>query len=143
MIIVCYGRDAVRNTYDTLAASDIGKYLRGGMAVAVKPNLVVPCPASDGATTHPGVVEGIVLYLRDFGVSNIRIIESSWVGDSTKRAFKYCGYEELSKKYGLPLIDLKSDSSTAYSCGSYSISVCDESMNTDFLINVPVLKAHC
>jgi len=143
LIIVCYGRDAAKNTYDTLAASDIGKYLRGGMAVAIKPNLVVPCPASDGATTHPGVVEGIVLYLRDFGVSNIRIIESSWVGDSTKRAFKYCGYEELSNKYGLPLIDLKGDSSTAHNCGGYRILVCDEAMNTDFLINVPVLKAHC
>jgi len=143
MIIVCYGKDIVKNTYSTLAASDIGLYLRPGMAVAIKPNLVVPCPARDGATTHPEVVEGIVQFLKDFGTGRIKIIESSWVGDSTKRAFKYCGYEELSQKYGLPLIDLKGDSSTAYNGGGYRIAVCDEAMETDFLINVPVLKAHC
>jgi len=143
MIVVCYGRDIVRNTYDTLEASDIGSYLRAGMSVSIKPNLVVPCPARDGATTHPEVVEGIILFLKDFGVRKIKIIESSWVGDSTKRAYKFCGYEELSRKYDLPLIDLKSDSFSTYKYDGYSIGVCDEAMNTDFLLNVPVLKAHC
>ena len=143
MIVITYGKDIVKNTYDTLAASDIGAYLRADMAVAIKPNLVVPCPASDGATTHPEVVEGIVIFLREFGVQRIKIIESSWIGDSTKRAFKFCGYEELSQKYKLPLIDLKSDSYSTYKYGGFSIGVCDEAMNTDFLINVPVLKAHC
>ena len=143
MIFVSYGSDIVRNTFDTLVASDIGLYLSAGHCVSIKPNLVVPCPARDGATTHPEVVEGIILFLRDFGVKNIKIIESSWVGDSTKRAFEYCGYEELSRKYGVPLIDLKGDSFAVYEYGGYDISICDEAMNTDFLINVPVLKAHC
>jgi len=143
MLIVTYGKNIVKDTLDTLAASDISAYLRADMAVSIKPNLVVPCPASDGATTHPEVVEGIVIFLRDYGVKRIKIIESSWVGDSTKRAFKYCGYEELSQKYDIPLIDLKSDSYTAYEFGGYKIAICDEAMNTGFLINVPVLKAHC
>jgi len=143
MLVVTYGKEIVKNTYETLAASDISTYLRADMNVSLKPNLVVPCPASDGATTHTGVIEGIVLYLKDFGVTKIKIIESSWVGDSTKRAFKYCGYEELSQKFGLPLIDLKSDSYSTYKFDEYEIAICNEAMNTDFLINVPVLKAHC
>jgi len=143
MIVITYGNEIVKNTYDTLAASDIGSYLKADMAVSIKPNLVVPCPPSDGATTHPEIVEGIILFLRDFGVARIKIIESSWVGDSTKRAFKYCGYEELSKKYNVPLIDLKGDSSAVYRYGEYDIAICGEAMSTDFLINVPVLKAHC
>jgi len=143
MIIVTYGNDITKNTVDTLAASDISSYLKAEHSVSIKPNLVVPCPASDGATTHPEVVEGIVLFLKEFGVKKIRIIESSWVGDCTKRAFKYCGYEDLSRKYDLPLIDLKDDRSKTYDSGGYKIAVCDEAMNTDFLINVPVLKAHC
>ena len=143
MIVVVYGKEIVRNTYDALAASDISSYLSKGMSVSIKPNLVVPCPASDGATTHPEVVEGIIKYLRDFGVKSIKIIESSWVGDSTKRAFKYCGYQELSHEFDVPLIDLKSDSFATYRHGEYKIAICDEAMKTDFLINVPVLKAHC
>jgi len=143
MIVVMYGEDIAKTTYDALSASDISLFLTADMTVSLKPNLVVPCPAFDGATTHPEVVEGIILFLKDFGVTKIRIIESSWIGDSTKRAFKYCGYEELSSKYDVPLIDLKNDSFTYSKYAGYEIAICDEAINTDFLINVPVLKAHC
>jgi len=143
MITIAYGRDIVKNTYDTLVASDIGSYLKPGFSVSIKPNLVVARPAGGGATTHPEVVEGIIIFLKEFGVSNIKVIESSWVGDNTKRAFKICGYEELSARYNVPLIDLKADSHTMKRSGKYNIAICDEALNTDFLINVPVLKAHC
>ncbi|MCL2366962.1 MAG: DUF362 domain-containing protein [Oscillospiraceae bacterium] len=143
MIYISYGSNVVQNTYDTLAASDIDQYLMPHMQVSLKPNLVVPCPASDGATTHPEVVEGVVRFLRDYGIRHIKIIESSWVGDCTKRAFEYCGYHELSQKFDIPLIDLKSDSFAYHHYDTYEIAVCDEAINTDFLINIPVLKAHC
>ena len=143
MIFVNYGSDIKKCTYDTLKASDIGSYLNPKDKVSIKPNLVVPGPASGGATTHPEVVEGIILFLRDLGVDSINIIESSWIGASTKRAFRDCGYEELSKRCGVSLFDLKNDSSTLLRYGGYDIAVCDRALNTDFLINVPVLKAQC
>ena len=143
MIFITYGSDITKNTYDTLAASDIGNYLNADYNVSLKPNLVVPGPASNGAVTHPEVVEGVILYLRDFGVRRIKIIESSWVGDSTKRAFKYCGYEDIASKFNIPLIDLKYDKCKTLKHSGYDISVCCEALETDFLINIPVLKAHC
>jgi len=109
----------------------------------IEPNLVVARPASGGATTHPEVVESIIRYLKDFGVADIKIIESSWVGETTKRAFKACGYEDLSHKYDVPLVDLKADQVTTLTYGEYKIDVCNEALKTNFLINVPVLKAHC
>ena len=143
MIVISYGINALKSTYDALSASDIDFYIKSGFKAAIKPNLVVPGPASLGATTHPEVVEGIILYLKDFGIKDIKIIESSWVGDSTLRAFKHCGYEELSARYDIPLIDLKTDPYKSYSFDGYEIKICNEAMDTDFLINVPVLKAHC
>ena len=143
MIVITYGSDITKNTYDTLAASDINSYLKAEYEVSLKPNLVVPGPASNGAVTHPEVVDGVIRYLKDFGVVQIKIIESSWIGDSTKRAFKFCGYEDLARKYNIPLIDLKSDSCTTLYHSGYDIKVCNEALDTDFLINIPVLKAHC
>ncbi|MCL2045839.1 MAG: DUF362 domain-containing protein [Oscillospiraceae bacterium] len=142
MIVVTYGTKITENTYDTLCASDIGSYLKENMSVAIKPNLVTPRPADDGATTHPELVEGIILFLRDFGIKSIKIIESSWYGDKTKEAFQVCGYNELSKKMDVPLIDLKSDSWEKRSYLGTDINICMEALNTDFLINAPVLKAH-
>ena len=142
MIVVNYGQDITKTTYEALAACDISSYLRLGMNVAIKPNLVVPGPASAGATTHPEVVEAIIYFLKDFGITNITIIESSWIGDCTKQAFKYCGYEELSQKHDVPLFDLKSDSYSTVKYGDTAISICNRALKTDFLINVPVLKAH-
>jgi len=143
MIVVTYGSDIIKTTIETLEASDIGTYLKPTDRVAIKPNLVVARPANGGATTHPEVVEGIILFLQAFGVRDIQIIEGSWVGDCTKRAYKACGYEALSKKYNIPLFDLKDDSYEILSHEGYEVAICDSARNTDFLINVPVLKGHC
>lgn len=111
--------------------------------IAIKPNLVVPKPHTSGATTDPALVECIVAYLQEKGHSDIRIMESSGVGESTSQAFRVCGYEALSRKYNVPLVDLKKDKSVKQSIGDIDIQICQEVAATDFLINVPVLKAHC
>ena len=42
MIVVSYGKDIIKNTMETLEASDIGCCLRADFRVSIKPNLVVP-----------------------------------------------------------------------------------------------------
>ena len=143
MIVINYVNNIVQNTYDSLKASDIGNYLRRDFKVAIKPNLVNSNPASDGATTHPEVVEGIIIFLEEFGVKSISVIESSAIGVSTKRSYKNCGYEYLSQKYNVALIDLKDDVIVTKSHSGYSLGLCKKALDTDFLINVPVLKSHC
>lgn len=143
MIVINYGSNITDNTYESLKASDILTYLKPNFSVAIKPNLVNSNPASDGATTHPEVVEGIILFLREYGIKDICIMESSAIGVNTKRSYKNCGYEELEHKYGVPLIDLKHDRITSMSHSGYKLGLCNKALNTDFLINVPVLKSHC
>jgi len=147
VIVVNYGRGGAgalaAATAETLAASDIGACLERGMSVSIKPNLVVPRPAGEGATTHPELVEGIIAFLKDFGIQSISVIENSAVGHSAKLAFKACGYEALRKKYGVPLVDLQGDRAVALSHGGCEIRICETALKADFLINAPVLKAHC
>ncbi len=111
--------------------------------IGIKPNLVVPRPASEGATTHPVIVDTLVEYLIKNGYRDICIIESSWVGDSTKRAFKACGYEQISQKHSVPLYDVKDDSYRTVSVDRMDIEVSNRVLDLDFLINIPVLKGHC
>jgi len=143
MIVTNHGTDPAKTAYDALAASDIGAYLKPGFSVAVKPNLVTPQPAGNGATTHPEAVEGIIMFLKDFGVRDVRVIENSAVGYCTKKAFKVCGYEPLRERYAVPLIDLRDDRHKTLRHDGLDIRICKTALETDFLINVPVLKAHC
>ena len=143
-ITINYCADIVRGTLDLLENTGLKNLVKPGMKVSVKPNLVIAAPAERGATTHSEVVEGVIRYLRDLGVGETTIIESSSVDENdTKKAFHVCGYDALSKKYDVPLYDLKHDATVDVSTAQHVFKVCRKALETDFLINVPVLKAHC
>jgi uncharacterized protein (DUF362 family) len=88
-------------------------------------------------------VEGLIEYLKSKERDKIVIMEGSWVGDRTSEAFKVCGYENLSKKYNVPLIDLQKDKYKEYEINDLKINICDYVEKVDYLINIPVLKGHC
>jgi hypothetical protein len=70
-------------------------------------------------------------------------MEGSWVGDDTKSAFEVCGYKDLARNYQVDLYDLKDDSFVKVKVGDLEIKICKKITEVDFLINMPVLKAHC
>jgi uncharacterized protein (DUF362 family) len=49
---------------ELMEKADIAQALDKGKRVVIKPNLVVSRPANGGATTHPEIVEGIIIYLK-------------------------------------------------------------------------------
>jgi uncharacterized protein (DUF362 family) len=142
-IIINYSSDIVSGTLEALRASSLGSLVRQDTKVALKPNMVLAKLPSEGATTHPEVAEGIIIFLKECGVRSIEIIESAWIGDDTKRVYKVCGFNELSARYGVTLHDLKDDRIRRVRAGEYNFEICAKALDTDFLINVPVLKAHC
>ena len=143
-IYLRYGVDPVEMTVTLLAAAglseDIGDRKK---RIAVKPNLVTPTPADYGATTHPEIVEGILMYLQNNGFSDIVVMEGSWVGDRTSQAYEYCGYRTVCEKYGVTFIDTQKDSSHTVNCDGMELTLCDCVETVDYMINVPVLKGHC
>lgn len=137
------GRNIIKMTIDLLNFLEPLKNKEKNIKIGIKPNLVLPSPASNGATTHPEIVEGIIKYLLQEGYENIHIIESSWVGDDTKASFKACGYEDISKRYNIPLNDIKDDTYKRVSYKDFSLDICDLVDSIDYLINVPLVKGHC
>ncbi|HHV64260.1 MAG TPA: DUF362 domain-containing protein [Peptococcaceae bacterium] len=142
-IHVIYGTNPIPMVQELLDKSQVIKNIDPGMNVALKPNLVVAKPSSSGATTTPLLVEGIIQYLFSHNIKKISIIEGSWVGDSTARAFEVCGYKEISRKYNVPLVDLQKDAAENVLVNNLSLKICKKALEADYLINLPVLKAHC
>lgn len=141
-IYAAYGSDPA-GMARTLLEAGVGRSAPSGATISLKPNLVVARPASEGATTHPEIVAGVIEYFRDLGHRDVEIIEGSWLGDDTRRAFSVCGMETLAKRYGVRLFDLKRDETVTRDTPAGKIRLCRKAAEADFLVNLPVLKGHC
>jgi len=142
-IRIIYGDNPKQMIKDLLEAIKPEEEIEKGALIGIKPNLVVSKPASSGATTSPEIVAGLIEYLQSKDRRNIVIMEGSWVGGRTSEAFKVCGYEDLSEKYHVPLIDLQKDRYREHAIDGMRINVCEQVLKVDYLINIPVLKGHC
>ncbi|HJC00122.1 MAG TPA: DUF362 domain-containing protein [Candidatus Flavonifractor merdavium] len=143
VIYEIFGSDAHEMTRALMEKADVARQIPAGASVALKPNLVVAASPEDGATTHAGVLSGAIEYLKDHGVSDISIIEGSWVGDDTGRAFRVAGYDGVSKRYNVPLYDLKHDKTRRVNTPLRPMEICCRALDAGYLINLPVLKGHC
>ena len=138
-----FGTDAHEMTRALMEAADVIRQIPTGASVALKPNLVKTATADQGAITHPGVLSGCISYLKEHGITDISVIESSWVGDQTDRAFQVSSYEEVCRRYEVPFYDLKKDKIKSVDTPDGPIAICRRALETDFLIDLPVLKGHC
>ncbi|MDR2158856.1 MAG: DUF362 domain-containing protein [Treponema sp.] len=143
-ILVIYGGDPAAMAYRLAEEAGLAD-LAGSRdtRIGLKPNLVVSRPAREGATTHPEIAAGLIEYLHRFGFDRIVILEGSWVGDRTARAFGVCGYRRLAEETGVALVDTQRDRSRPCDCRGMRIDICDSARAVDFMINLPVLKGHC
>jgi uncharacterized protein (DUF362 family) len=140
-IFAVYGDNPYQLTEQLLTRLPLESMIPPNAKIALKPNLVIAKPASSGATTHPEIAAAVIEYLQPKGFRDISIIEGSWLGENTARAFEVCGFTELSRKYRVPLIDLKTDSFIEVTSGGFSLKICRKALETDFLINLPVLSS--
>ena len=143
MLHVIYGKDSYSMTRELLQSMSPEKEWNKDALIALKPNLVVSKPSESGATTSPEITRGVIEHLKEKGFNNLVIMESSWVGDSTVKAFNVCGYEKLARKYNIDLVDLKRDKAVKKKGKNLTISLCEKVLEIDYLINLPVLKSHC
>ena len=142
-IFEIYGNDGLKMTKELMKAAGVAGSIPPGVSVVLKPNLVRAGKADTGATTHPEVVAGCIEYLQESGISDISIIESSWVGERTERSFKVCGYDKICEKYGVPFIDLKKDSAKKVDTPFKTMEISCRALEAGYLIDLPVLKGHC
>jgi uncharacterized protein (DUF362 family) len=124
--------------------------LRPSDRVFIKPNLVAlddryPMPLY-GVFTTTRLVHDMVLLLKDFGVGHITIGEGSVRGKdfgvSTMGIFETLGYPMLEKRYGVKLVDMLEGPFQDMDFGDFSLEIAQPILETDFLINMPVLKTH-
>jgi len=113
-------------------------------AILIKPNLINASPHP--VTTPVDCCEAVVKYVRS--CSNADIVIAEGCGDpsfETSEIFDVLGYSELSKRYGVSLVDLNESPLKRLKnkeCSAFPEIYLPEIAFTHFVISVPVLKAH-
>lgn len=126
--------------------------LKGGDRVFIKPNIVVWTDKTIfpkwGVITTSRIIEDIVVYLHDYGITDITIGEGIVTLDPKNttafdHAYKYLGYEKLSERYGVKFIDVfKRPFEKVDLGGGFELKMNSDILNSDFIINAPVMKTH-
>jgi len=130
---------------------DAFKHLPQNASVVIKPNLVVwldsPYPKW-GVITTSAVMEETVILLKEYGAKDISIVEGSLQmtpGEKHigQKAFQGLGYQKLKERYGVRLLDVweRPFEKVTISDG-ITLKVNTDVINSDFLVNLPVLKTH-
>ncbi|NLA93485.1 MAG: DUF362 domain-containing protein [Spirochaetales bacterium] len=142
-ITAIYGKDPYTMTTKLLESNESLANLPKESSIVLKPNLVVAACPSEGATTHREIVEALLVFFTSRGYKNLTIAESSWIGDSTERAFKVHNYHQFEEEYGVRLVDVKQEEYLTFEVEGYPIEYSKTAYEADYLINLPVLKGHC
>lgn len=143
-IYIIHGTEYKELTKQLLAAANLAEDIGDRKKkIGLKPNLVCDSAPSNGATTHSELLAGAIEYLQEHGFFNITVMEGSWVGDRTPYAYRTTGCAYVCETYGVPFVDLQKDTHHACDAKGLTINLCDAALNVDYMINVPVLKAHC
>jgi len=132
------------NLCDGLAA------LKPDHNILIKPNLVMggnkKIIPPFGKVTTAIAVEQLIQVLFEHNCKKITIGEGSILmpemGLDTKAAMKFSGVEKIGKKYGIKLEDFESSTFKKVQINGHTFKIAASALDTDFLINVPVLKTH-
>ena len=130
---------AITRTLDDVNAVDA---LKSFQRVIIKPNMVNNSPPQ--VTTDVKCVMAVVQYLKDKLDTEIVVAEGSGEG-STLGNFKLNGYEQITKKFGVELVDLDALQAKKYenpSAGEYKEIHLPEYLEGAGLISVPPAKDH-
>ena len=140
--------------YKAIKAAKGFEKLKTSERVLIKPNLVGWDPvypiAPYGVYTTSRLVEDMVILLKEHGVRDITIGEGSAPRGGKKRdqlqgtwlIFSALGYPYLEEKYGVKLVDFFREPFEAVDFEGISLNMARSALESDFIINMPVLKTH-
>jgi uncharacterized protein (DUF362 family) len=99
-----------------------------------------------GVVTTSAIVGHLLQLLRDRGCKDITIgegtIPNKELGSSTHKGYEWSGIGRAAKRYGATLVDFNSGPFEEVSLEKIKVRISRWALESDFLINLPVLKTH-
>ncbi len=116
------------------------RFVRPGMRVLLKPNLLTATPIEKGVTTHPAIVEAVGELVKSAG-------GEVWIGDSPAAAlnegydvWQISGMQTVAEKLGARLLQF--EGAVKKNLNNHDYFIARPVLDADLIINLPKLKTH-
>lgn len=109
--------------------------------ILVKPNCLGAFSPEKAITTHPMVLEAIIIHL-------LKLKKQVWLGDSpggsvsSELVWEKTGIKDLAERYPIKLVNLSTFKSREVLCGDHAIRISNAMNDCDGIINVAKYKTH-
>ena len=133
---------AVCKSMDALSVADD---MKPDLKVVIKPNLIIAKGPDIPATTHPVVVKAVVRWLKERGVSNITIAESSggpYNAEYMKHIYRVCGMNGVEPDARLNMDFTAQTVQCAEGFANHTFHLITPIVEADYIINICKLKTH-
>jgi len=108
IVAIVKGENPQEMTVRALEMVEADRVLTEDKPILVKPNYINSRHPSTGITTDSRVIEGVILYLKQYDVKEIIVGEGSGHSD-TLEAFRNAGVDVVAERLGAKLVDLNRD----------------------------------
>ncbi|MCD8138637.1 MAG: DUF362 domain-containing protein [Planctomycetaceae bacterium] len=140
------------HTYDTEAAvsaleqaleplGGMGRFVRPGSRVVLKPNLVFGRSPERAINTHPAILRAAALLAKQAGAAWIGVGDSPGFG-SARLAMKQCGLLAVADELGLEPIEFTPVEDVDRTRSFIRLELARELLDADVIINLPKMKTH-
>ena len=134
--------DIVRTAIDAMGG--IGRFVKPGQKVVVKPNICISSAPEYAATTNPEVVAAVVRLCKEAGAGSVKVLDYGFGGQRT--SYQTSGIEDAIKLVGgemVPITPVKWKP-TPVPTGKRlkTVAIFDDVLTADVIISVPIAKHH-
>ena len=141
--LVC---EKLRESIELLGGFD--RFIGPGSRVLLKPNMLTAYSPERAATTHPAILEAVIILLKELGVK-IFVGDSPGIENVKKfvgyhRTLKIVGFLDVIKRHGVEFLEFKESTPPPIKKNYIfkSIEVARQALEVDAIINLPKLKTH-
>jgi uncharacterized protein (DUF362 family)/Pyruvate/2-oxoacid:ferredoxin oxidoreductase delta subunit len=138
-----YDPERVQNALNLLLEplGGIGRYVKPGQNVLIKPNLLAGKAPEKAVTTHPEIVRQVILLAQKAG-GNVTVGDSPGLGKPESVALK-CGILKVVEATGASFASFDESVPISLKAGTFHhLEVAREALEADVIISLPKLKTH-
>ena len=137
-----------RSVRDIMLYYGMDRRISADTKILVKPNMLSRSAPDKAVTTHPAVVEAVLVVLKEMGAKGENIIVGDSGGGPSNPAlhsasYKTCGFADVAARHGAGIytkyetVTVKTDGRTVK-----EFELLSPAVNSDLVINLPKFKTH-